>query len=108
MLFCMVLLEFLDDISNAPGIDLQLWCLDEGTFVGDRECISSLLELFLAKGPQFDLHINLDKREIYWPSGDNMFPQFPTEIHRRTDRLELLGSPVYGSYISFKTRSLSR
>ena len=49
MLFPMVLLEFLDDISDVPGIDLQLWYLDVGTFVGDRDCISSLLELFLAK-----------------------------------------------------------
>ena len=28
---------------------------------------------------------------------DNTFFQFPTEIHRRTDGLELLGSPVHGS-----------
>ena len=35
MLFSMVLLEFLDDISNVPGMDMQLWYLDDGTFVGD-------------------------------------------------------------------------
>ena len=90
----MVLLEFLDNISNVPDIDLQLWYLDDGTFVGDRDCISSLLELFLAKGPRFGLHINLGKCEMYWPSGDITFPQFRTEIHRLTDGLELLSSPV--------------
>ena len=41
MLFPMVLLEFLDDISNVPGIDLQLWYPDDGTFVSDQ--IASLL-----------------------------------------------------------------
>ena len=102
MLFSMVLLEFLDDISNVPGIDLQLWYLDDGTFVGDSDCISSLLELFLAKGPRFGLHINLAKCEIYWPSGNN------TEIHRLTDGLELLGSPLHGSDIFFQNTVAKR
>ena len=108
MLFFTVLLEFLDDISNVTGIDLQLWYLDDGTFVGDRDCISSLLELFLAKCPRSGLHINQGKYEIYWPSRDNTFPQCPIEIHRLTDGLELLSSPVHGSDIFFQNSVAKR
>ena len=50
----------------------------------------------------------MDKCEIYWPSGDNNFPQFSTEIHRLTDGLELLGSPVHGSDIFFQNMVAKR
>ena len=47
-------------------------------------------------GPQFGLHLNLSKRELFWPSGDS-FPEFPTNIKRMSKGLELLGSPIWGT-----------
>ena len=45
----------------------------------------------------FGLHINLDKCELYWPSGDQTFPEFPSEVRCLSEGIELLGSPVHRS-----------
>ena len=36
------------------------------------------------------------KCEVYWPPGDQSFPELPTQIKRLTRGIELLGSSVYG------------
>ena len=46
------------------------------------------------------LVVNLAKCEVFWPSGDQDFPELPSEIKRISDDdagLELLGSPVVGT-----------
>ena len=97
LLFSLVILELLDSLDSYSGLHFQLWYLDDGSFVGNRESIPSLLQSLLAKGPIFGLHINLDKCELYWPSGDQTFPEFPSEVRRLSEGIELLGSPVQGS-----------
>ena len=40
-----------------------------------------MYDQLISRGPSFDLHVNLDKCEIFWPSGDQDFADFPPEIH---------------------------
>ena len=71
----------------------------DGTFIGSRSALLSLLLCFAHSGPSFGLHINLSKCELYWPSGDCSFPGFPHTIKcidSMSSGLELLGSPVWG------------
>ena len=58
------------------------------------------------QGPEFGLHLNLTKCELFWPSGD-FFPNLPTDIKRVTS-LELLGSPLWGDDIFFNDFLSSR
>ena len=100
LLFSLALLELLDDIGTSKGINVQLWYLHDGAFVGSRPAIAHLLDILLSRGPSFGLHVNVNKCEIFWPSGDQDFPEFDPEI-QRTFRVscgvDFLGSPVYGS-----------
>ena len=108
LLFSLVIMQLLDEIGEIPGIDVQLWYLDDGTFTGTRNSVSAMLKCIMEKGPAFGLHLNLSKCEVYWPSGDQQFPNFPTEVRRLATGMDLLGSPVYGSddffhdYLSFR------
>jgi len=61
-----------------------------------QNVLVAALESFSSHGSQFDLHLNLSKCEIFWPSGDS-FPEFPTSIKRISEALELLGSPIRGT-----------
>ena len=76
-----------------------------------RDALSTFLELLISRGPDFGLHINRDKCEILWPSGDQEFSRFPPEIRRldvSSNGAELLGSPLLGSKeyfdVFFKSR----
>ena len=90
----------MDEIGPIEGLQLSLWYLDDGTFIGTRESISSLLQSLVSKGPNFGLFLNLKKCEILWPSGDQVFPESALEvrrIHTSVHGAELLGSPIIGS-----------
>jgi len=69
--------------------------LDDGTFVGNQSSLQTLLSHFVSRGPEFGLHLNLSKCEIFWPTGDASFPDFPPDI-KRVGGLELLGSALWG------------
>ena len=105
LLFSLVILELLDDIGHIPNMSLNLWYLDDGTFVGPRESVASFLELVLSKGPAHGLYINMSKCEIFWPShGDQSFSQFPVEVQRVVKMdggAKLLGSPLFGTDVYF-------
>ena len=106
LLFSLVVLDVLDSIGQTPGLTLQLWYLDDGTFVGSRTAVSSLLNKLSLVGPSHGLLLNMNKCEVFWPTGDASFPEFPAEIQRiqnSAEGLELLGSPVYGSDKFFDT-----
>ena len=71
-----------------------------GTFVGSHTAASSLLNKLSVVGPSHSLLLNISKCDVFWPTGDTSFPEFPAEIQRiqnSAERLELLGSSVYGS-----------
>ena len=106
LLFSLVILQFIDAVNLRDFVELNLWYLDDGTLVGKQSSLSSLLSLFATRGPEFGLHLNLTKCELFWPSGD-FFPNLPTDIKRVTS-LELLGSPLWGDDIFFNDFLSSR
>ena len=100
LLFSLGLLELLDGVLDLKDLSLKLWYLDDGTLVGPRRVVRRVLDTILEKGPQLGLVVNLAKCEVFWPSGDQDFPELPSEIKRISDDdagLELLGSPVVGT-----------
>jgi len=107
LLFSLVILQFIDAVNLRDLVKLNLWYLDDGTFVGTRSSLLSLLSLFTSRGPDFGLHLNLSKCELFWPSGDPTFPEFPSDI-RRVTGLELLGSPLWGDECFFNEFLSSR
>ena len=97
LLFSLVLLDFMNSIDVPPDIFFQLWYLDDGTFAGTRPAMAELLKLFCKHGPSFGLTLNLKKCEVFWPSGDSTFPDFPPEVCRplqSSNGVELLGAPI--------------
>ena len=97
LFFSLVILELLDSLDYCSGLLFQLWYLDDGFFVGNRESIWSPLQSLMAKGPIFELHSNLNKCELYWSSGGQNFPEFPSKVRWLSEGIELQGSPVHGS-----------
>ena len=100
LLFSLVLLDFMDSIDIPSGVSFQLWYLDDGTFAGTKSAVAELLELFRERGPSFGLILNLKKCEVFWPSGDSAFGDFPPDVCRPlqvSDGVELLGAPIFGS-----------
>ena len=97
LLFSLVILELVDDIGPINDINLKLWYLDNGNFVGHRCKIASLLGQMKSKRPRYGLHLNMSKCEIFWPSGNQSFPEFPSEMERVVDTkggADFLGSPL--------------
>ena len=100
LLFSLVVLELMDDIGSAGKVPLQLWYLDDGTFIGPRPAIAQLFHLLQSRGPSVGLLLNPTKCEVFWPSGNQKFSEFPSEVQRvvgSVGGVEFLGSPVFGS-----------
>ena len=78
------------------------WYLDDDTFVGSRDDVSTLAKFIIDKAPNFGLHVNLQNCEDYWPSGNQTFPLFLQKSNmyccRRTEQkfldLQLVGVPA--------------
>ena len=102
LLFSLVVTQFLDNFGKTFGLKLQLWYLNDDTFFETPESVSELLQSLAVNGHTFGLHLNLDKCKVYWPTGDQSFPELPMHIKRRIRGIELLGSPVYGKNDSIK------
>ena len=83
-------MELMDFVGIVDDLQLCLWYLDDGTFIGTRHAVSTLFRSIVSKGASFGLALNLGICEI--------FPGFPPEINRHQDGMELLGSPIFGSY----------
>ena len=102
LLFSLCLLELLDSMGNQLPKDCQLALslrhLD-GILIGPRAAVRQVLSCILSLGPKFGLHLNLAKCEIYWPSGDQSFAEFPEIIRfgQDHDGFELFGLPMVGS-----------
>ena len=82
LLFSLVLLDFLSHHHAPDGLCFQLWYLDDGILVGSPTALSSFLDVLQLQGPSFGLHPNLSKCEVFWPSGDKSFVDFPPAVKR--------------------------
>jgi hypothetical protein len=110
LLFSLVVVELLDDLGPVPDDSLQMWFLDNGTFVGPCTSVSTLLSKIQSHGPDHDLILNCSRCEVFWPSGDQSFPEFPSEVCRpnlKTGGIKFLGCPLCGSHDLFDS-SLSK
>ena len=70
LLFSLVLMQFIDHVKLHNLVAFHLWYLDDGTFIGSRSSLlhlSKVLNIFTSHGPQFGLHLNLSKCELFWP-----------------------------------------
>ena len=93
-------MELLDNIGDIPDLKSQLWYLDNGTFIGSRDAVSSLLNSLVEKGPEFGIYVNMSKCEVFWLSGDQDFPTFDSRVHRiniNSSGSEFLGSTIVGT-----------
>ena len=96
--FSLVVLELMDDIGSAGKVPLQLWYLDDSTFIGPRPAIAQLFDLLQSRGSSFGLLLNPTKSEVFWPSGDKKLLEFPSEVQRvvgSVGSVEFLGSQVW-------------
>ena len=101
----------MNSIDVPSNIFFQLWYLDDGTFAGTRPAMAELLKLFCKHSPSFGLTLNLKKCEVFWPSEDSTFPDIPPVVCRplqRSNGVELLGAPIFGSseYFDFFAAAL--
>ena len=82
-------------------LHFQLWYLDDGILVGTPSALSSFLDDLQLQGPSYGLHPNLSKCEVFWPSGDQSFTDFPPAVKRvvfpQAGGIDFLGSPIWGS-----------
>ena len=101
LLFSLVLRDFLSNSPIPDGLYFQLWYLDDGILVGTPTALSSFLDGLQLRGPSYGLHPNLSKCEVFWPSGDQSFADFPPAVKRvvlpQTGGIDFLGSPIWGS-----------
>ena len=106
LLFSLVLLELLDDIAKeVAALRLQLWYLDDGTFIGERSSVVSVA-FSAIQGSKIWSLLELKKCEVFWPTGNQTFPEFPPEVQRVAEQeegIELLGSPIYGNEEFFES-----
>ena len=53
--------------------------------LGTRDKVAEVLSRIDTEGHRFGLLLNKAKCEIYWPSGDQHFKEFPDEVIRLKD-----------------------
>ena len=88
----------MDKISQVEGLHLLVWYFDDGTFIGTHSAIAKLLHRLQLLGPDFGIHLNLAKCDVFWPSGDQTFKGFfICRVVQSDGGAALLGSPVHGS-----------
>ena len=96
-----MLLDFLSHCHAPDGLCFQLWYLDDGILVGTPSALSSFLDVLQLRGPSYGLHPNLSRCEVFWPSGDQSFADFPPAVKRvvlsQTGGVDFLGSLIWGS-----------
>ena len=84
-------LEIEAEFSN---LGLCVWYLDDGTIVGCVEDVHKVFELIQREGPALELHLNVKKNEIWWPSRRSPDP-FPADVDRIDNAgVKLLGAPI--------------
>ncbi len=93
-MFSLTLREVLKSYVPPNDLKLQLWYLD---VVGPRKSVREFFDFISTNGHKYGLLLNPAKCEVYWPSGDPDFPEFPKEICRLKEGVTLLGSPLWGS-----------
>ena len=58
--------------------------------------VSNFYNFISSYGPRYGLFLNPSKCELFWPSGNQTFPEFESNIRRLSQGVSLLGSPLWG------------
>ena len=97
----LMLRNFLSHCSVPDGLYFQLWYLDDGILVGTPSALSSFLDNLQLQIPFNGLHPNLSKCEVFWPSDDKSFTDFPPAVKHvvfpLVGSINFLGSSIWGS-----------
>jgi hypothetical protein len=97
LLFSLVLRRVCVKLSEKyPDLDLNVWYLDDGAIVGSRVAVATTMQDLASPEVQgLGLHVNLDKCEVWWPSGSHGFPELPPQVQRMScEGVEILKIPV--------------
>ena len=106
LLLSLVLSQMLEEVEKPKDASLQLSYLDDGTVIAPRHSVAAFLNQVALHGPKYGLLFNPKKCEVYWPSGDDTFPEFPSDVNRLTKGVTLLGSPLWGT-TTFMTETVA-
>jgi hypothetical protein len=82
--------------ERFPELKLQIWYLDDGSFVGTHETLRRILQFIMEEGPAMGLFLNLRKSELWWPTINLLeYAQYPDElIKSQATGMVLLGAPI--------------
>ena len=98
LLFALVLSDYLSTHPSPDGLLHQLWYLDDGALVGSRAA-----QLWHGRG--FGLCPNFGKCDVFWPSGQQDFPNFQLQsggwYSLTLQWCDFLRFPCLGSYQFF-------
>nr|GEW44919.1 hypothetical protein [Tanacetum cinerariifolium] len=97
LLFALVSLPLICKIRDSFTLSLQAWYLDDGTIVGDTLVVGNVLESIMEDGPQYSLHLNINKTKVFWPNEDTrskLTSVFPSNIARPSHGVKLLCGPA--------------
>ena len=93
-----IILKLRDDVGHDSNLLLSLWYLDGSCFVRRQKSVALLLDKLFSICPCYRLFINLSKCEVFWPTGDPAFLEFPATVQRvitTSGGSQLLGSPIF-------------
>ena len=81
--------------EECSDLLLNAWYLDDGTLVGPTDSVMHALEIIRDMSPELGLELNLSKCELWWPTPDRFWAEFPESIQRSfASGTDLLGSAV--------------
>nr|GEX44907.1 ABC transporter A family member 9-like [Tanacetum cinerariifolium] len=59
-----------EEIRDSFNLSFQAWYLDDGTINEDTLAVGEVLKVIMEDGPRHDLHLNVDKTEVFLPKED--------------------------------------
>ena len=99
LFFSLVLRKVAQQLKQVRrDLDVNSRYLDDGVLVGKREDLQTALQhLASDEVRQLGLHLNLEKCQLWWPSGGQSFPGFPAAVRRiDPEGVLILKAPVGG------------
>ena len=81
--------------AEVPGLNINAWCLDDGTLCGTPDDLAEALRIVEEEGPARGLLLNRAKSLLYIPKdGDSSYNPLPPDIPTTDTGFILLGCPV--------------
>ena len=81
LLFSSVVSQFLDSVGSNNGLDLPLWYLDDGSFVGTRDSVGKFVASLVLMGPAFGLNLTWKNARYIGLVVINLFLSYLLKLH---------------------------